>query len=266
MPSATRDHAFEFCYYGELEQEPRHWLGALLTSSVLYVVVGVLAAAIGVGTRRIVTERPVEIKFVEKITRLEPPPAPPKPVVEPAAPLPKVATEAKRPPAAAPIVPKDMKIRKLDAPPPPKTLTAPTEMPLDEPAEADASLDRGIAVYGEPGEGDAAGLEGGVAGGIAGGVFGALPAGAMAPQPSRGNAYPRYPQEARNAGRAGDVRLKVIITADGHVDDVHLVEGEEPFVAAALTAVKKWRYQPAEYKGQAIAVRRVIEVHFKLRA
>jgi protein TonB len=212
-----------------------------------------------------VTERPVDIKFVEKVVKVEPPPAPPKPLVD-VKPPPKVVTQVKKPPAAAPIVPKDMKVRRLDKPPPAKPLAAPTEMPLDRPAEVDASLDKGIAVYGEPGEGDVAGLEGGVAGGVAGGVFGALPAGATAPRPSRGNVQPKYPREARKAQKVGNVRLKVIVTAEGRVDDVQLVDGEEPFATAALEAVTKWRYQPARYEGQAIAVRRIIEVHFKLRA
>ena len=34
-------------------------------------------------------------------------------------------------------------------------------MPLDRPAEADASLDKGIGVYGDYAEGDVAGIEGG---------------------------------------------------------------------------------------------------------
>ena len=96
--------------------------------------------------------------------------------------------------------------------------------------------------------------------------YGALPDGATAPRPSRGNVQPKYPREARKAGKVGLVRLKVIITAEGHVEDIQLVEGDEPFATEALQAVKRWRYQPAELSGDTIAVRRMIEVHFKLRA
>jgi TonB family protein len=258
---APKDEFLE-SYYGEADQAPRPWFGALFTSSILYVVFGILATIVGLGTRRMVAEREVEVKFVEQVAKVEPPPVA-KPVeVKPAAP-PKAAN---KPPAAAPIVPKDMKVRKLDQPLPPKTLAAPTDMPLDRPAEADASLDKGIGVYGDYAEGDVAGVEGGVAGGVAGGVYGALPQGAIAPQPSRGNPQPKYPRDARKAGKVGMVRFKVIITADGHVDDIQVVEGEDPFSDAALQAVKKWRYQPAKFQGETIAVRRVIEVHFKLRA
>ena len=260
-PQATED-TFAESFYGEVDHESRPWFRALFTSSVLYVAFAVLATLIGFGTRKMVQEREVEVKFVEEIAKVEPPPAA-KPVAEVKPTPPKVST---KPPAAAPVVPKDMKIRKLDAAPPPKVLTAPTDMPLDRPAEVDASLDKGIGVYGDYSEGDVAGIEGGVAGGEAGGVYGALPQGATAPRPSRGNPQPKYPREARKGGKTGLVRLKVIVTAEGRLEDIQLVDGEAPFAEAALLAVRKWRYQPAQLKGESIAVRRVIEVYFKLRA
>lgn len=264
MASEASKDDFVESFYGETEQDARPWFSALFTSSVLYVAFGVLATVVGFGTRKMVVEREVEVKFVEQIAKVEPPPpTPAKPIdVNPTPPK----VEAKRPPAAAPVVPKGMKVRKLDQPVAPKTLAAPTDMPLDRPAEVDASLDKGIGVYGDWVEGDVAGLEGGVAGGVAGGVYGALPDGATAPRPSRGNPQPKYPREARKSGKTGLVRLKVIVTADGKLEDIQLVEGEAPFSDAALQAVRRWRYQPAKYQGKTIAVRRVIEVHFKLRA
>jgi len=260
-PEPAQD-AFGESFYGEGDHESRPWFRALFTSSVLYVAFAILATLIGFGTRQIVKEREVEVKFVEEVAKVEAPP-PAKPVAEVKPNPPKVST---KPPAAAPVVPKNMKINKLDAPPPPKTLAAPTDMPLDKPAEVDASLDKGIGVYGDYSEGDVAGIEGGVAGGEAGGVYGALPQGATAPRPSRGNPQPKYPREARKDGKTGLVRLKVIVTAEGRLEDIQLVDGEAPFTDAALQAVRKWRYQPAVLKGESIAVRRMIEVYFKLRA
>jgi TonB family protein len=261
MAAGASNDAFQESYYGEGEHDSRPWFSALATSSFLYVAFGILAVFVGLGTRKMVAEREVEVKFVEQIAKVDPPPVA-KPVeVKPSPP--KVST---KPPAAAAAVPKNMKVRKLDAPPPPKTLTAPTDMPLDRPAEVDASLDKGVGVYGDYTEGDVAGLEGGVEGGVAGGVYGALPDGATAPQPSRGNVQPKYPREARKSGKTGLVRLKVIVTAEGKLEDIQLVDGEAPFADAALQAVRKWRYQPAKLQGETIAVRRVIEVYFKLRA
>ena len=247
-----------FSHYGSTEQVPRTWAAALFTSSGLYA--GIVAAVIllGFGTKEMVKERPVDVTFVEKIAKPEPPPPPP-PVVE---------AKPKPPPAAAPVIPKDMKVRKLDKPPPPKELVAPKEMPKETAPEADPSLDKGIAVYGEPGEGDPAGLEGGSKGGVAGGQVGAiaLPEDAEPPMPAKSNAVPAYPQEARATGKTGMVILKVVILADGRVADVQVMRGEEPFVSAALEAVKKWKYEPARYKGVPITVYRIIQIPFKLNA
>jgi protein TonB len=171
------------------------------------------------------------------------------------------------PAAAAPIVRPDQKVRHLDKPPPPKPMVAPREMPKQAPAEADPSQDKGVAMYGE-GKGDAAGLEGGVAnGGVVGGQVGgaiALPEDASPPLPEKANVIPSYPQEARAAGRTGTVVLKVVILADGSVAQVQVMRGDEPFVSAALSAVKTWKYAPARFKGQAITVYQIIQIPFRL--
>jgi protein TonB len=248
-----------FAGYGQAEESPRNWLSAVATSSAVYLGIVVLVIAGGTATTRLVSEEPVDLTFVQKVVKEEPPPPPPPaPVVE----------QPKPPPAAAPVVPKNMKVMKLDKPPPPKELVAPKEMPKEAPKEADPSQDKGVAVYGEPGDGDPAGLEGGVAGGVAGGHVGAiaLPEDADPPLPAKANVPPSYPQEARAAGKTGTVILKVVITADGRVADVQVMRGEEPFVSAAVAAVKGWKYEPARYKGQPITVYRIIQIPFKLNA
>lgn len=248
-----------FGHYGATEHVPRQWFAALFTSSVLYVALAIGAVAIGAVTKHIVTaEKPVDVTFVEKVAKPEPPPPPP----------PMIEEKPKPAPAAAPVVPKDMKVRKLDKPPPLKELVAPKEMPKEAPKEADPSQDKGVAVYGEPGEGDPAGLEGGTQGGVAGGQVGAiaLPEDADPPMPLKSNGVPTYPQVARAGGKTGTVILKVVILANGRVADVQVMRGDEPFVSAAVEAVKKWRYEPARYKGQPITVYRIIQIPFKLNA
>jgi len=252
------DSAHVFGSYGRTEQVQRHWFAAGFASILVYAFIAVAAGLIGTAATRIVAPpEPVDVTFVEKVAKPEPPP-PPAPVIEKPAP----------PPAAAPIVPKDMKVRKLDKPPPPKELVAPKEMPQEKPAEADPSQDKGIAVYGEPGDGDPAGLEGGSADGVAGGQVGAiaLPEDADPPMPADGNVPPPYPQEARAAGKTGMVILKIVIRTDGTVDaeSIQVMRGDEPFVSAAVAAVKHWRYDPARYKGEAITVYRIIQIPFKL--
>jgi protein TonB len=244
------DTLVAFGHYGDSEHVPRPWVTAVCTSSVVYVAIAVAAVVIGTATKQIVApDAPVDVTFVEKVARPEPPPI--------------IEEQPKPAPAAAPVIPKDMKVRKLDQPPPPKALTAPKEMPKEVPQEADPSQDKGIAVYGEPGEGDPAGLEGGMVGGRA---AIALPEDADPPLPAKSNQPPPYPQEARAAGKMGTVVLKVIILANGKVADVQVLRGEEPFVSAAVRAVKQWQYEPARYKGQPITVYRIIQIPFKLNA
>jgi protein TonB len=245
-----------FASYGGGERGPRQWGSALVSSSAIYVGLAVAVFVLGGATKKVIIDKSVDVKFVEKIVKEAPPPPPP-PVAAPK-PLP--------PAAAAPVVRPDQKIRKLDKPPPPKQLVAPKEMPQEAPREADPSEDKGVAVYGE-GKGDPAGLEGGQAGGVAGGMVGgaiALPEDAIAPRPVASNPVPPYPQEARAAGKMGMVILKVVILADGSVTDVQVMRGDEPFVSSALQAVKRWKYEPARYKGQPITVYRIIQIPFKL--
>ena len=246
-----------FRSFGNEEHGPRNWLAAVASSSAIYVLLAIVAVTLGTATK-VVREKKVDVTFVEKVVKEVPPPPPPPPVeVKPAPP----------PAAAAPVIRPDQKIRKLDKPPPPKQLVAPKEMPKEAPREADPSEDKGIAVFGEPGTGDPAGLEGGQTGGVAGGIVGgaiALPEDGVPPMPAKSNVIPAYPQEARASGKTGMVVLKVVITADGSVADVQVMRGDEPFVSSAVQAVKKWKYEPARFKGQPITVYRIIQIPFKL--
>ncbi len=256
-----------FGWYQESESGERSWLGASLTALAIYAALVVAVVLTGSAPRKIVEpEKRVDVTFVEKVVQPPPPPPPPSPPrVE--APGPPVA-EAKPPAAAAPVVRPKQKVRKLAEPPRVKKLTAPKEMPAAPPREADPSEDRGVAVHGEPGAGDPAGLEGGVArGGVVGGTVGgalALPEDAVPPTPLKSNVVPAYPHEARAAGKTGTVVLKVIILADGSVADVEVMRGEEPFVSAAVAAVKTWKYEPARHRGQPITVYRIVRIPFKL--
>jgi periplasmic protein TonB len=257
-----------FGAYGHTEAETsRSWFSSLAASSVIYVGIALLVLSIPVTQRIVEKRREVEIKFVEKVLK---PPPPPPPVQAPKIEPPKPAVAKPAPPAAAaPIIRPDQEIRRLDKPPPRKQLVAPKEMPLEAPKEADPSLDKGIAVYGDGATGDVAGLEGGLAGGVAGGVVGGgggIPEDAELPVPSKSNPKPAYPQQAIAAKQTGMVVLKVLILADGSVTDVQVLKGEEPFVGAAVEAVKRWKYEPARYKGQPITVYRVIQIPFKLTA
>jgi len=202
-----------------------------------------------------------KMTFVEKVAKEAPPPRPPATAAVEAPPQP--------PAAMAPIVRPDQNARHLEQPPPAKPLRAPRRMPVEPPKEADPSEDKGVAMVGPGDKGDAAGLEGGVTqGGVVGTQVGGvveLPNDAVPPRLMPGNVVPPYPPEARAARKTGVVLLKIVVFADGTVGDVRVVDGEEPFVTAAKEAVKSWRYEPARYKGQPIAVYREIRIPFELK-
>ena len=256
----------------------RRWIGPGAAALAVYAL---LVAAFFALPERFLPYRArrVDVALVDKLDFVQqvpkPPPAtlppPVQPKVEPApipAPVEKPRPVPTTPPAAAaPIVRPEQKVRHLDKPPPPKPFRAPREVPKDVPREADPSQDKGVAVYGDAGTGDAAGLEGGTSGGVAGGTAGGvveLPDGAQPPRLLPGATVPPYPVEARAQGKTGIVVLKVVVYADGTLGDVRVVDGDEPFTSAALRAVKSWRYEPARLNGQPIAVYREIRIPFKL--
>lgn len=244
-----------FGNYATTELHRRRWVAALTTSSVLYAGVGLTIMILGTATNQILAPapQPVEVTFVERLARPDPPsvPKPPEPR--------RIAA------AAAALVPKNMKIRKLTASPPEKELKAPKEIPSEPPREIDASEDKGVAVYGEPRSTDAAGLEGS-RGNNTGSLIGELPPGTVSPKPYARNPQPEYPRSARMSRRIGSVVLRCTVRADGTVTDLTVVSGEEPFVAAALKAVRRWRYQPAMFQGHPVSVPHKIEVRFQLDA
>lgn len=246
-----------FGSYGHDFKTSGSWGSSLVASSAIYVLIGIVLAS-GVATKTYMErKKPVQVKFVEKVAKTRPvAPPPPKPIeVKPIDPkvLPKQA-------APAPAIPKDMKVRKLDKPPPPKELVAPKDMPLDAAPEADASLDQGIAVYGD-GPGDAAGLEGG-SGGIPGGIVQNPDTRAIAAvRPD-----PPYPSAALSEGREGSVLLRCVVLANGKTHSCEVVDGDGDFANTAVDTVKsRWEWKPAELQGKAVNAIQSVVVNFKIQ-
>ncbi|MEJ2730902.1 MAG: energy transducer TonB, partial [Deltaproteobacteria bacterium] len=65
------------------------------------------------------------------------------------------------------------------------------------------------------------------------------------------NAAPLYPLKARRLGYEGIVMLKVLIDENGRVDDLMVLEssGHRVLDRAALSAVKKWLFEPGTEGG-----------------
>jgi protein TonB len=68
---------------------------------------------------------------------------------------------------------------------------------------------------------------------------------------------PSYPAGARSKGITGAVTLSIQVDAQGRVTDVRVLKSEPAgtFDDAAVRAVRGWRFQPATYQGQPVAVR-----------
>jgi TonB family protein len=77
---------------------------------------------------------------------------------------------------------------------------------------------------------------------------------------------PVYPPAARLAGVQGAVVIQAIITSEGTLTDLRVLNAEvhPDLNAAALDAVKQWRYKPTMLNGQPIATITTITVNFSL--
>jgi len=181
------------------------------------------------------------------------------------------------PPAAAPVVRVIKRVTVDDI------MRAPTVIPKtvarikDEPDE----MPQGAVgvVGGVPG-----GVPGGTIGGVLGGIIGGVLSSAVAPPPPPKAAAPKrirvggqveaaklifqpkpeYPPLAKMARIQGVVRLEAIISKDGAIQDLKVLQGHPLLVKSALEAVQRWRYQPTLLNGEPVEVITEIDVNFTL--
>ena len=81
-----------------------------------------------------------------------------------------------------------------------------------------------------------------------------------------GNPAPRYPIESRRQHEEGTVRLRVLISAQGLVEDVKVAKssGFDRLDDAALDAVRKWRFRPGTQAGTPVEAAGFLSIPFKL--
>jgi protein TonB len=151
-------------------------------------------------------------------------------------------------------IPKDIKMLKEEAPPPPASV--------------------GVAGM--------SGMSGGSAGGVLGGMMGGTGAGpaiAVAKPKAIGPArissgvmagskisgsQPVYPPIARAAHMQGTVTLHAIISKSGSIEKLEAVSGPEMLKGAAIDAVRTWRYKPYLLNGEPTEVDTTVIVNFNL--
>lgn len=156
-------------------------------------------------------------------------------------------------------------------------LTAPTKIPKtvkmvhEEAAPAAAS---GFGVAG--GMGDSSG--GGAIGGIFGGMGTAPAPPAVKPATpkkiaissgvAQGNlinkTQPVYPAIAKAARIQGTVVLAATISKTGTIENLRVISGPQMLQAAAMDAVKTWRYRPYLLNGEPVEVETQVNVIFNL--
>lgn len=242
-------------------EKPRRLGLAALASVTLLATLGFVAS--------LISGHPVDEKKPEWVVDVafRPLPPPPKPVrIEraPPPPAPKVARVT--PPVAAPA---------LEAPAPAAApMVAPKAIPIRAAPEVDPSQAVAARELAVGGTGDGSGSATGhteddspapVTATALGGPIN-LPEEAEPPEPDDGNAVPEYPESERTVGHEAVVILKIVIEASGTVGRIVVMKGDEPFLAAAMRAVKSWRYEPARLEGQSIATFKIVKIPFRLRA
>jgi periplasmic protein TonB len=75
---------------------------------------------------------------------------------------------------------------------------------------------------------------------------------------------PPYPLPARAMHIAGMVELQATISRDGTIDNLRVVDGPMLLRAAALEAVRQWRYRPYLLNGEPVEVETTINVDFTM--
>jgi TonB family protein len=96
-------------------------------------------------------------------------------------------------------------------------------------------------------------------------VLPALASGQVSTPRKLNDVKPVYPRESLQAGDEGTVLLELSITASGTVEEARILwSGCQRLDKAALTAVRKWRYEQVRLNGKPLSFKVMTEVPFKL--
>jgi periplasmic protein TonB len=76
---------------------------------------------------------------------------------------------------------------------------------------------------------------------------------------------PAYPVEARRAHIQGRVLLHAIISKEGQIADLQVISGPSELTAAAIDAVRQWRFKPYLLNDEPVEVDTQLIVDFELR-
>jgi protein TonB len=75
---------------------------------------------------------------------------------------------------------------------------------------------------------------------------------------------PIYPFEALDQRLQGTVRLHIVLSTAGKVQQADVIQGHPVLAKAALEAVRKWEYKHTLLNGEAVEVDTTVDVIFSL--
>lgn len=75
---------------------------------------------------------------------------------------------------------------------------------------------------------------------------------------------PDYPEDARAQRLQGTVIVDMVAGKDGEVEGLSLVDGDPRFLASAVKALRRWRFNPLIRYGHPVSFETHITVHFAL--
>jgi protein TonB len=73
---------------------------------------------------------------------------------------------------------------------------------------------------------------------------------------------PIMPPEVAGLNLPKEVLLEGVIDRDGSVRDIRLLRGDARLSAAAMDAVRQWRYEPFRSNGERVDMLATLSVHF----
>jgi len=76
---------------------------------------------------------------------------------------------------------------------------------------------------------------------------------------------PEYPSQLRREGITGVVAVKALIDETGSVTECTVVKSTNPgFDEAAMEALKKWKFKPAQKDGNPVKAKLIIPIQFQV--
>lgn len=73
---------------------------------------------------------------------------------------------------------------------------------------------------------------------------------------------PIYPEIAQQARVTGTVVIDTTVDKNGNVSKMRVISGPELLRAAALSALRQWKYQPSRLDGEPISIQMIVSIQF----